>query len=507
MFKFLPSHFIEIRKILYPVTFLCFILFFGLSSFVSTGWLSADEHHQILEFANYKRGLLNENYLAWEFHDRIRPALQAGIAFILLNALDAAGLNDPFKQVLLLRLLSAVLFSVSALCLYRSLRERFNSPVHQYLYFICTFWLYFFPVFGVRFFSENWSACFFMLAIARLLSYRRENGKAVLKIQNEFTSGILFAFSFLFRYQSAIVVASLFLWLLIFHFDSVRRWIWLLPGFAIVFLAGIVIDRWFYGEWVLTSWNYFDANLVKGKAATFGISPWWWYFDQLIVGKWLTVLNACICILTVLFGIRRFRHPFTWLFFPFLLVHMFIGHKEMRFLYPVLVFIPFMITDSLVFTDQGMRRKTILIAIGFPLAVINCFGFVASCFRLHDTSSDVFRYTRTLTDRPIVIYFRGEQFYYTLANDAKTLSPRFYKDDHIIISREMKGDISEPLLKRNPQGDTLVYFIAGSPEEAKMYSRAVQVFSPQPEWLLKLNYRNWMHAGPGNYWKLYQIKN
>ncbi|HSW29364.1 MAG TPA: hypothetical protein VLH75_07700 [Longimicrobiales bacterium] len=34
------------------------------------------------------------------------------------------------------------------------------------------------------------------------------------------------------------------------------------------------MDAWFLGEGVLAPWNDFRVNLLEGKAACFGTSPW-----------------------------------------------------------------------------------------------------------------------------------------------------------------------------------------------------------------------------------------
>ncbi|WP_159475908.1 hypothetical protein [Dyadobacter sp. 3J3] len=500
--------FFQIENTFFKKSFLLYalfviVIFYFLAAVISDGWLNNDEHFQILEFANYKRGLLEKKYLAWEFTDRLRPALQPMIAYILLNTMSFAGLKNPFDQAILLRLFSSCLFLFSSYFLFSSLRKRFANPFYQYFYFLSTFFLYCFPLFGVRFFSENWSACFLIIAIATFCKYEKGSNKMVLTNNSQLLTGMLLGLSFLFRYQSAIMIFGLSLWLLIFYFKSIKRWIMIFVGFLIVCFVGILIDRWFYGEWVLSSWNYFYINLIENKAASFGTAPWWWYFEQLLVGRWLSVLNIVLIILVGVFGIRNYKHPFTWLFFPFLFVHMLISHKEIRFIYPIMVFVPFMIVDSFLFIE-GFFKKNILYSVIVLLAIINFFGFVANSFRVHDNSSQIFKFIGALPYKPIVIYTQGEFFYYTLANDVKSLSPRFYRKNHTILRRELTEKSVELESKRLMNGDTLVYFVFNSFDEKLNNTRLKTVYSAQPLWLSKLNYRNWMHKSFGD-WKVYEI--
>lgn len=41
------------------------------------------------------------------------------------------------------------------------------------------------------------------------------------------------------------------------------------------------------------------------------------------------------------------KHVITWVMLPFIVGHLLVGHKELRFLIPLLSFMPFVILDSL----------------------------------------------------------------------------------------------------------------------------------------------------------------
>jgi len=41
----------------------------------------------------------------------------------------------------------------------------------------------------------------------------------------------------------------------------------------------VVLDRIFYGYWVLSAWNFLMFNFISGGSSLFGVSPFhWWDF-------------------------------------------------------------------------------------------------------------------------------------------------------------------------------------------------------------------------------------
>ncbi|MDZ7900820.1 MAG: hypothetical protein U5N85_22685 [Arcicella sp.] len=381
-----------------------FIIFlvFSIAAYFMVGSLHADEHYQVLEFANYKRGLVEAKQLPWEFGARLRPAIQPTLAFMVLEFFEWIHLSDPFLQAFLFRLISGWLFIYSAFRVYEVLVTEFRTPFFQYLYFIFTFFLYFFPYIGVRFSSENFSACFYMLAFASLYPIIQQ--QAILTYKKAFEIGVLFGISFLFRYQAALMILGLALWLLIFHFTKLRYWLLMFGGFVLMIGIGILIDRWFYGEWVMSAWHYFYVNLMEGKAASFGIEPWWWYLSMLDF-KRLWLINGGLILLILCFGIIKFKHPVSWIFFPFLLIHFLIAHKEMRFIFPILVYVPFMSCIAIQFLSNKIKQPLLLYAGLFVFLIINGFAFVGASFNVPDNSNEIFKFIRTVPDKPVEIHY------------------------------------------------------------------------------------------------------
>jgi|GEM_PF-814065 len=489
-------------KIGLPLTLLAVFLVFSVSAFVIVGWIHTDEHYQILEFANYKRGLIESKYLTWEFQDRIRPAIQPATAFVLLEFLDSIQISNPFSQTLILRLISVALFILCAYRLYLALKEDFRSKFFQYLYFAATFLVYIFPLSNGRFTSENWSSCIYILGFAGLYPFIKRNSLRVIDTKHALLIGVIFGLSFLFRYQSAIMVFGLALWLLVFRLRQIRYWLLMFSGFLIAVGAGVVLDYWLYGEWVLSAVNYFRANLIDGVAATFGVEPWWWYLKELVYGRAMLLLNVSYGILILIFLVSKFKHPITWIFVPFLIIHFLIGHKEMRFIYPVLIFLPYMFTSSLQLIDDKIKSRRLLWAGLIPLILINGFAFIATSLRAQDNSTEIFKFMRTLPNKPVCVYFDGDSFYYTLYET--THAPKFYKDKHLIVARRKHPGFVDSLSNLHVSSDTLTYVILDYEEQEKVNGKSEPIFTPQPEFVTAINYRNWMRLGFTR-WKLYSL--
>jgi phosphatidylinositol glycan class B len=99
----------------------------------------------------------------------------------------------------------------------------------------------------------------------------------------------------------------------------------------------VVVDRIFYGRWVVVQWEFLKFNLLHGISAQYGTHPWHWYVTQglpvvlgtgiplLLHGIWLTFkTQPRINLIPLLLA--------CWL----TIVHSFIAHKEFRFVFPVL---------------------------------------------------------------------------------------------------------------------------------------------------------------------------
>ena len=100
------------------VFFLSFIILMILA-WLSVGWYHPDEHFQILEFAAWKLHIARPDDLAWEFHCRMRPAIQPAIVVAIHKIFDLLGCRNPFTITFILRIFTAALSFFSMLMVYK----------------------------------------------------------------------------------------------------------------------------------------------------------------------------------------------------------------------------------------------------------------------------------------------------------------------------------------------------------------------------------------------------
>ena len=186
--------------------------------------------------------------------------------------------------------------------------------------------LWFVPYLSVRFSSENYSAAFLLIGIYFLLKD--------LGLKNILLASIFLGFAVLFRFQMGLAVVGIYLWLLLRSSARFSHIALSTLAFLSIIAFGSFLDFLFYNELIFTPLNYLKLNLIEGKAASFGTDPWWFY----IANSLLITIPPISVVLMIFFilGLGKLKNDiFTWALIPFVLVHFFIGHKEMRFLFPM----------------------------------------------------------------------------------------------------------------------------------------------------------------------------
>ncbi|HEY3500150.1 MAG TPA: hypothetical protein VGK73_35915, partial [Polyangiaceae bacterium] len=185
-----------------------------------------------------------------------------------------------------------------------------------------------------------------------------------------------FGLSFLARYQSAALVAGCCVWF--FVFGRARRALVLGVGGGLVLAMafGVVLDRWGYGHWVYSPWNYLRSNLIDGVAASFGRSPVWGFVTLFATKLWPPFGLLWFAVF-VLAAWQLPRHLLTWTVLSFVLMHHAIAHKEPRFLFPTLA-LSTVLAGLLV--ERGLARARVSRfrragkALGFTLLFMNALG-------------------------------------------------------------------------------------------------------------------------------------
>jgi len=212
----------------------------SIAAWCTIGYHHPDEHFQIWEFANYKLGNIQASDLPWEFAAQMRPGLQPFLAYSLVVVARALGLDNPYVQVFLMRLLCGV----AALFIYWKWaewleRDLKNPDAARWMRIgLLFFWLM--PYLNVRFSSENTSAiCFFGGLLLLVREFENPKNRFSWQI---LLAGLLLGLSFFFRYQIAFAVIGLGAWLLFKSRPGMLQWTALATGALIALGLGFVSD-------------------------------------------------------------------------------------------------------------------------------------------------------------------------------------------------------------------------------------------------------------------------
>lgn len=392
------------------------------TAYKSVGYYHYDEHFQIIEFALLKKGIQHKETLAWEFHQKMRSAIQPALAYLVFEVCDFLSLKNPYQQAFILRLLTA-LFSLFVIFNFIKTSLPLIRTNYQKAFILLSYFLWFLPWINVRFSSETWSGVAFLLALSFIL----KQGK-----RSYLFSGALLGLSFLFRFQSVFLSLGLLLWLIFIRKESLPKLFQLVLSGLIILLLGILIDSWFYGEPVIAFLNYAKITLIS-KPVNFGSSPWYFYFYTIFRYSFFP-FSILITLSFIVLIIKDLKNIFIWPILLFFLVHTIIPHKEMRFLFPLINLIPIVFILSIQkITKPKFHFPKWSYLIIIPLVLINTLALMI--MTLKPAGNGRIKIAQVIHEKyqnkPVDL-----QFYW----DANPYSPfglpnKFYEEDNISMTK------------------------------------------------------------------------
>ncbi len=473
------------------------IYYVGILLVVVTAWLSMgyhhpDEHYQIWEFAKYKLGESPRSDLPWEFEAQMRPGLQPFLAYCAILASRFLGVDNPFIQMCWVRLLTGLLaFGVYwkwCDALAPALRDK-GRLLRLSLAF---FWLM--PYLSVRFSSENLSGISFLGGL--LLLYPSPQAATARKL---FLAGVLLCLSFFFRYQIAFAGLGLAAWLLFVNKMPLRNWLFLTGGALVALIPGLAADYWLYGEWSWVPYEYFAQNVLEGKAAGFGVSPWWWYFREFPLMLMPPLSLFLLWFMGV--GIRRNPwHVFVWCLIPFVLGHSLAAHKETRFLFPMIF--PILALAALGWDHFFSKKSMPRVLHGFFKFAVT-LNLLVLVFRCLYPANDRFAYEKFMRqyaeEHPgAVIYWQGKE-----GQKKETLTLHFYQSPWMnnVVTDSLQ-QLNDPALYQPKTGDLICFRTVDVNLVPKGFSIEL-AYKWFPDWLLRYNPNQWQQRT--QIWKVYKI--
>jgi phosphatidylinositol glycan class B len=273
-------------------------------------------------------------------------------------------------------------------------------------------------------------------------------------------------------------------------------------GLGIVFALGRWVDRWGYGEWVMSPWRYVDFNLLRGEVNHYGQAPIWDVFRMSFTESW-PFLGLVLAIASIVAWIRHPRHPLTWSHLPFFVVHEAIAHKELRFFFPIALAGPVLLTMALTSARAGAPRPFIDPADatkGWAKIPIRWFwrfllanDFIALiALTTLPFSRAVYFYDRVYRlippdRREFEILYRGTDPYRLLGN------PVYFYRPPALVTREFKR--YEDLIPRLDQHDRLWIFepsFSLPPEASRLAPHCRPAIQTLPGWVTRLDFNGWV---------------
>ncbi|HEY6900761.1 MAG TPA: hypothetical protein VI233_08970, partial [Puia sp.] len=278
-----------------------------------------------------------------------------------------------------------------------------NRKILYWVIFILNFswWI---PYTRTLFSSEMLSSLLFFGAL--LYYVLRKDSRWVVPL----VTGFLLGLAFYARFQTAFAILGFGAWMLLFE----KKYLKLLPlalGFGVGLALNLKLDHDFYHQWVVTPYNYYKVNILEGKAAGFGTSPFVVYIGELIG----ITFAPPISILLLYFGFKaaifkKLANPLVLPVLVFIVGHCIVAHKEDRFLFPVLSVLPILVGWGLSDLLQWYETRThgfrtflkglAVFSISLNLLVLVLLFFTPYCQALHFA----WQLKRHFKEEPVTIY-------------------------------------------------------------------------------------------------------
>ena len=294
------------------------------------GFLHPDQHFQLIEFSSWQLGKPSGATSVWELTSQIRPTFQVYLFSGFVELCTFLHIDNAYTQLLILR----IIFGLLGFALFNRLAFHYFKNDRQLLFLVLLLlnFSWTMPYVCTLFSSEMASSIVFFGAI---LLYERKREETVYLI----LTGFLFCLAFYLRFQIAFGLVGFGLWMLLIE----KKYTRLLPmilGFGIGLGLNMALDYYFYHQLVFTPYSYYRVNITEGKAAEFGTSSFLFYIVMLTLVIGTPPLSLFLFYYSLKAALKQYRQPLVFAVVFFVVGHSFVGHKEERFLFPVLNVLP-----------------------------------------------------------------------------------------------------------------------------------------------------------------------
>ena len=305
-----------------------------VASYFNVGFYKLDEHFAILEPVNFK--LNQKATLDWDFFIHYdRSWFIPSIYYCITKILIFLKINNPFYWAFAFRLFASLLGWLALICLfYLGLNFLKNKISKNILIYSLTF-LWFIPFLHSRTSSENIGSSLIVIGITLFL-YLKKSRYLYFYF---YLSGLILGFAFLTRYLLGVSILGFGLWALLINRNKFIELIITFLGIISSLFIGVLIDFWGYGIIQFTPLNYYLFNGI-----------------DLLINDFLPPISLLILFSILIFWIKSLKHFITWTTLPSFVFLCTVPHKELRYIFPILLFSPIYLSFTYFFLKNFFKK-------------------------------------------------------------------------------------------------------------------------------------------------------
>ncbi|XP_050525258.1 GPI mannosyltransferase 3 [Daktulosphaira vitifoliae] len=281
---------------------------------------------------------------------------------------------------------------------------------------------------------------------------------------------------------------AIIIWLPLFTYDFIthRRYTlkylrkYISTGLVLIILS-LLIDSYFHGSIVFTQWNFLLFNVIKKVNEHYSTEHWSWYFTcglPPILGPIFILFVFVIFKKIIYYNFTSIHNKLFITIMWSLFIFSLIGHKEHRFLLPLIPMILFMTSDYIHYICTNFKKVTffviimnnvILIYLGryHQIGSINVMSYLTTLpltseilFLMPCHSTPLYSHlhrnisTKILTCEPNIneeSYYKDEADLF-FDNPLKWLDETYYKKkvpSHIVIFNVLANEVQLFLKEKN----------------------------------------------------------
>ncbi|KAK9130245.1 hypothetical protein Sjap_010732 [Stephania japonica] len=306
------------------------LMFRMVNSLLVQTYFNPDEHWQALEVAH--RIVFGYGHLTWEWSKGIRSYLHPMVFALLYKFMSFFHLDTPYFMLKAPRIMQSIFSSIGDLYLYKLSHCIFGKRVAQWTLFAqLTNWFMFFCF--TRTLSNCLETVLTLMGLYYFHSFRESSKPSHVTSRTLETQGLYLS---MLSYIQLPMSRFSILIVLSFSFVSLIRLYPLLPLFSdktrfAVLALTYLLDWWMYGYQTLVPLNFLKFNFLSSGGDYYGTHKWHWYLTQGFSVMLFTFLPFCI---VGIFQSKRWKlfGLMAWVIGLYSLL----GHKEFRFVLPVL---------------------------------------------------------------------------------------------------------------------------------------------------------------------------